>query len=405
MAVSPASGDDLRMTTPTSTLTAADQPLKVGDHGPVVNTLRALLLRAAALDPALPPAVDPNLFDPDLDRAVRAFQQDRGLVADGIVGRQTALQLDGARWQLGDRILVLTAAGHWMRGDDVSALQERMVVLGVHAGPVDGIFGPATERSLRELQRGLGLPADGVCGAPTFAALGALRRSVSGGDAWALRSRAGVAMAGVSLTGKTVVLDPDASPLASSFGLVEADVSYDVAARLADRLRAVGASVTLSRGPDEAPLTSDRAALAESVGADLVISLQTESLPTPTASGVATYYWGGGRVGQHSATGQRLAILIQREIVARTGLVDCRSHPCSYDLVRLTRMPAVIVSLGYLSNADDAHRLADEGFRELLAEALLFAVQRLYLGEDDAATGTLKLSDVQAFSRQRPSSN
>jgi N-acetylmuramoyl-L-alanine amidase len=389
------------MTMPSSTLTAADRPLRLGDHTPMVGTLRALLLRVGVLDPGLPPAADPTLFDHDVDRAVRAFQQDRGLVADGIVGRQTALQLDGARWRLGERTLLLTGAGHWMRGDDVSALQERMVVLGVHAGSVDGIFGPATEASLRELQRGLGLPTDGVCGTAAFEALGALRRSVSGGDAWALRSRAGVAMAGVSLTGKTVVLDPGAGRAPSAFGGVESEVSYEVAARLAERLQTVGATVTLTRGPDEAPGTADRAALAESVDANLVISLRTESHDSSLASGGATYFWGGGRVGQHSATGQRLAMLIQREIVARTDLVDCRSHPCSYDLVRLTRMPAVIVSLGYLSNPDDAERLDDQGFRELLAEAVLFAVQRLYLGEDDAATGTLSLSDVQAFSRRR----
>jgi N-acetylmuramoyl-L-alanine amidase len=382
----------------TSTLMAADRPLRAGDSGAVVNTLRALLIRAAALDPELP-VPDPDLFDNTLDQAVRAFQQDRGLVADGIVGRQTALQLDGARWRLGDRVLLLTAS-HWMRGDDVSALQERMVVLGVHAGPVDGIFGPITDKSLRELQRGLGLPADGICGPPTFDALAALNRSVSGGDAWALRSRGRVAMAGVSLTGKTVVLDPGSDQQTGAFGVVQSDVTLDVADRLAERLRGVGATVILSRGAQEAPATADRAALAESVGADLVISLLTEMHPSPVASGVATFYWGGGRVGQHSGTGARLAGLIQREITARTDLLDDRSHPCSYDLVRLTRMPAVIVSLGYLSNPDDARRLGSDEFREKLAGAVLFAVQRLYLGEDDAKTGTLNLGDVQAYARK-----
>jgi len=147
--------------------------------------------------------------------------------------------------------------------------------------------------------------------------------------------------------------------------------------------------------------TPERAALAESAGADLVISLLTETHPSPLAAGVSTYYWGGGRVGQHSETGHRLATLIQREVVARTDVVDCRSHPCSYDLVRLTRMPAVMVSMGYLTNAEDRQRLRDGGFRAILAEAVLFAVQRLYLAEDDAATGTLNLSDVQAFAKQR----
>jgi N-acetylmuramoyl-L-alanine amidase len=134
-----------------------------------------------------------------------------------------------------------------------------------------------------------------------------------------------------------------------------------------------------------------------------VISLLTETHTSAIASGVATYYWGGGRVGQHSAIGAQLAGLIQREITARTDLLDDRSHPCSYDLVRLTRMPAVIVSLGYLTNPGDAQRLSREGFRATLAEAVLFAVQRLYLAEDDAKTGTLNLGDVQALSRRTSS--
>jgi N-acetylmuramoyl-L-alanine amidase len=214
-------------------------------------------------------------------------------------------------------------------------------------------------------------------------------------------------MAGVSLSGKTVLIDPGfdryVDPVAASAPAESIDgVSFDVATRLAERLRDVGAAVHLTRGHGEAPLAApDRAALAESVSADLVISLLTETHSSSQASGVSTYYWGGGRVGQHSETGHQLATLIQREIVARTDVVDCRSHPTSYDLVRLTRMPAVIVSTGYLSNPDDVRRLNDSDFRAVLAEAVLFAVQRLYLAEDDAATGTLNLNDVRAFAQQR----
>lgn len=376
------------------TLTAADHPVRAGDSGPVVSTVRALLVRAAALDASAPlPSPDPSLFDATLDQAVRAFQQDRGLIADGVVGRQTALQLDGARWRLGDRTLLLTSGGHWMRGDDVAALQERMVVLGVHAGPVDGIFGPVTSASLKELQRGLGLPPDGICGAPTFEALGALGRSISGGDAWALRSRASVAMAGVSLAGKTIALDPSSSSGPSR----EGTVTYGVASALAAGLRSVGARVVLTRSADDAPELAERAAVAESSGADLVIALFCETYSSPLACGVATYYWGGGRVGQYSATGQRLAVLIQREIVARTDLVDDRSHPSTSDLVRVTPIPTVMVGLGYLTNADDAARLGEPAFQQVLADAILVAVQRLYLGEDDAVTGTLNLSDIQAL--------
>ncbi len=53
---------------------------------------------AHPLDPA-----DETVFDAPLEAAVRAFQQRRGLVADGVVGAQTLRALEGARWRLGDR--------------------------------------------------------------------------------------------------------------------------------------------------------------------------------------------------------------------------------------------------------------------------------------------------------------
>ncbi len=90
---------------------------------------------------------------------------------------------------------------------------------------------------------------------------------------------------------------------------------------------------------------------------------------------------------------------MQRELVARTGRPDLRTHAGTFDILRVTKMPAVQVELGYLTNTADAGRLADPGFRDLVAEALVVAVQRLYLGEEDAVTGTLRLSDVLAYAR------
>ena len=70
--------------------------------------------------------------------------------------------------------------------------------------------------------------------------------------------------------------------------------------------------------------------------------------------GVATYFYGSDRPGANSAIGETFAGLIQREIVARTDLVDCRSHAKTWDLLRHTRMAAVRVELGYLTNERDA---------------------------------------------------
>ena len=45
---------------------------------------------------------------------------------------------------------------------------------------------------------------------------------------------------------------------------------------------------------------------------------------------------------------------MQREVVARTDLLDCRTHGKTWDLLRRTRMPAVRLELGYLSHPGDA---------------------------------------------------
>lgn len=380
--------------------------LRPGDRGP-----RVLAVRVRLAELGVPTRTeDPqDLFDAGLERAVRGFQQGRGLVADGLVGPDTARELESARWRLGDRILRFVP-GYLQHGDDVQQLQRELMRLGVLTGRADGLFGPDTERGVRELQRGVGLPPDGTCGPDTLRALARLSRSVSGGNVAALREGERLRATGPSLVGRVVVLDPGHGgdeTGATGHGLVEAEVVLDVARRLEGRLVAGGVTAVLTRAEQQDPSTQERAELARRVSADVVVSLHCDRVPVDGAGaqGVASHYWGGSDPLTASPTGHRLADLVQREVVARTGLVDCRAHPRTWELLRVTSMPAVWVDLGYLSHPDDAARLASPGFRDTCAEGLLAAVQRLFLPEQqDWSTGSLSLGDVLAMVDGPPAS-
>lgn len=362
-----------------------------GDSGPAVAEVQAALVTLGLL----PAAPGEPLFDQRTDWAVREFQQNRGLVVDGIVGPETYAALQAARLTLGDRLLSL--AGKPFTGDDVAALQERLCELGFDTGRVDGVFGTQTEAALKAFQREYGLVSDGVCGPATLRALKQLGRLVVGGRPHALRENEVLHRSGAALAGKVIVLDPGhggADRGATANGLEEAAVVLDLAARLEGRLSAVGVRTLLTRGPDSCPSDAERAAFANDARADLVLSLHVDRSSSPRCEGVATYHFGTGS-GATSTVGEHLASLVQREVVARTGLLDCHVHHKTWQLLRLTRMPAVRLELGHVTHPDDAARLADPAFRDTVAEAVLVAVQRLYLPPDlDPPTGVLRLPDL-----------
>ena len=57
------------------------------------------------------------------------------------------------------------------KGEAVSRLQQGLYQLGYDPGTVDGIFGPNTERAVKEFQTNNGLDVDGIVGPRTWTAL------------------------------------------------------------------------------------------------------------------------------------------------------------------------------------------------------------------------------------------
>jgi len=378
------------------------RPIRPGEHGPAVVEIRNVLTTIGVL--ATPANGVSDLYDAATEQAVRAFQQSRGLSSDGIVGEETWLALDGARWRLGQRALYHGVSDPFT-GDDVVQLQERLLEMGYDPGRCDGIYGQRTARAVAQFQREVGLAPDGSCGPQTLAALRRLGRKVIGGRPQLLRETAAFGSSGPALLGKRIVIDPghggpDIGVAVEDRGLrwTEADLAFDLAARLEGRLAAAGMRVFLTRGPASRLVTDrERVSLANDLGADLFISLHIDGHPNPAAEGVATYHF-GSTSGVSSTVGERLAGLVQREIVARTGLRDCKSHGKVWDILRLTRMPAVRVEVGYLSSPTDRERLIDPRFRELVIESIMAAVQRMYFPVDsDVPTGSIDVSKLRAL--------
>jgi peptidoglycan hydrolase-like protein with peptidoglycan-binding domain len=101
-----------------------------------------------------------GIFGAKTESAVKWYQSDHGLTADGIVGPKTWAGLDPPLIKKGSS------------GAAVTKAQQLLDTQGYDPGPIDGVFGAKTEAAVKKFQGDFGLTADGVVGPKTWAMLG-----------------------------------------------------------------------------------------------------------------------------------------------------------------------------------------------------------------------------------------
>ncbi|ALS74947.1 hypothetical protein AUC31_06775 [Planococcus rifietoensis] len=141
------------------------------------------LLQWTLNDYGLKTEVD-GIFGPKTDRNVRQYQQDKGLVVDGIVGMYTWVAIYAEHQQPSDdtqlparlkNVMAISPEHQYTlhQGSqriEVELLQWTLNNYGLKT-EVDGVFGPETTRNVRQYQADKGLHVDGIVGVKTWTAL------------------------------------------------------------------------------------------------------------------------------------------------------------------------------------------------------------------------------------------
>ena len=239
----------------------------------------------------------------------------------GACDRHTWAAVVEAGFHLGDRLLYLRRP--MLRGDDVALLQRQLGTIGFDAGRVDGIFGPDTERALRDFQRNCGITTDAVCGPEVVAALGKLGHKVDDGS-----TGSGVALVREQLR----LQEAPRQLLDRRVAIGEAGGLGALSNALAQQLHRAGGHVHPLHHPD----WSTQARQANELGAEVFIALETGEPPT-TVAFYATEGW-------ESIGGRRLAELLT-DTLPTDGFAPEPARGMRLPILRETRMPAVLVHL------------------------------------------------------------
>jgi N-acetylmuramoyl-L-alanine amidase len=187
-----------------------------------------------------------------------------------------------------------------------------------------------------------------------------------------------------------VVLDPGHGGQDSgavSAGVLEKDLTLDVARRVDRLLQAQGLATLMTRVGDGYVSLADHAALTNRARDCVFVSIHFNEGNKPISTGVETYYapqqtttatpivsWLPflQRVSSDSPNlqSQNLAALIQDALVARTQSVNRGTKAEQFYVIANVRHPAVLVEGGFLSNKEDIARIQSENYREQIAAAI-----------------------------------
>ena len=166
--------------------------------------------------------------------------------------------------------------------------------------------------------------------------------------------------------------------------LYEKDVNLDIAVRLqavlslARRAHADDAHDRPRRRRPAWPTTradlKARTDIANEAGVDVFVSVHNNALRA-TTSGTETFHYYYA-----SAASRRLAVEVQREMVAALGLPDRGVKSAGFYVLRHTVMPAILTESAFLTNPAEALLLADPAVRQRIADAIGRGVQRYAAG-------------------------
>ncbi len=219
----------------------------------------------------------------------------------------------------------------------------------------------------------------------------------------------------------TVMLDPGhggMDPGTAHHGIVERDITLDLARRTGELLKARNIKVLYTRTDNTWIALDARSHLANQARADVFVSIHVNASPNEAASGFESYVFDlpssldakalagqeDASAGHHSKTkhaaakasvaerkrrsadSRKLAGAIQREVMVRLkkgkfSTPDGGLKSAQFLVLVNTSMPSVLLEIGYCSNAEEAKRLATADYRtalaEGIAEGILTALQTL----------------------------
>lgn len=182
------------------------------------------------------------------------------------------------------------------------------------------------------------------------------------------------------LTGRRIVIDPghggmDQGTEGKNYDTLESDVTLRTGNLVAEKLRASGATVLMTRMDNRYLSKANRVLQSDSAFADAFVSLHYNSSVHSDSNGLSTYYY-------DKAKDLNLAQSIQSALIKEnTGLADRKVQFGNFYVVRENKKPSVLVELGFLSNVHDEYLAGTPSFQDRSSTGIVEGLKHFFANE------------------------
>ncbi|MBM7589974.1 SH3 domain-containing protein [Brevibacillus fulvus] len=178
------------------------------------------------------------------------------------------------------------------------------------------------------------------------------------------------------LKNKLIVVDAghggqDNGATGLTYSTLEKNINLQVAQQLKTKLEAAGAKVIMTRSDDHYLTLQQRVDVAVQNKADLFVSIHHNTHPNTSTNGSIVFYYTKG-------SSSELAAIVQTELIAATGYKDMQSRFGDYYVLRENPITAILVEVGFLSNAAEEAKLRSADYQERAAQGILNGIVRYF---------------------------
>lgn len=155
----------------------------------------------------------------------------------------------------------------------------------------------------------------------------------------------------------------------------EKDFALAASLMLRDDLRKMGFTVFMTRETDVYPTLIERANMANTLKVDIFISMHANSVdPNRGPNGIEVWYSGVPKSGSYQSLEKQLARKVDKKLIEVTSAVDRGIKVAKHVVTYKSKMAAILVEAGFLSNPVEESLLFTDSYRAVVARAVAVAV-------------------------------